>query len=67
LRSFVDSLVEMRQAGSPLGPLGVVQRCPFMHAEAEITPREWNLTYVARKAASRDDKVVARRRVKGRG
>ena len=40
--------------------LEVVQRCPFMHAEAEITPHEWNLTYVARKAASRDDKVVAR-------
>jgi len=31
--------------------LEVVQRCPFMQPEAEITPREWNLTYVARKAA----------------
>ena len=47
--------------------LEVVQRCPFLEPEAEITPREWNLTYVARKAASREDKVVARRRAKGRG
>jgi len=30
--------------------LEVVQRCPFLEPEAEITPREWNLTYVARKA-----------------
>ena len=32
--------------------LEVVQRCPFLQPEAEITPREWNLTYVARKPAA---------------
>ena len=31
--------------------LEVVQRCPFLEPEAEITPREWNLTYVTRKSA----------------
>jgi SAM-dependent methyltransferase len=28
----------------------VVQRCPFMRADAPITPLEWNLSYVARKS-----------------
>ena len=26
----------------------VVQRCPFMQPDAQLTPLEWNLTYVAR-------------------